>query len=165
MQLPLLAEVGALKVSSEVFCAFELQREPKAWERAGATVRFAHNRPYVHFYETADQAAYKEEIAWAARTALRGKGPTLLPVAVLVHAFLGIPVTWSERQYLDAVSGALRPHIRGSGDADNYAKVAADAMNKIVYEDDAQIVDSRAIKYYSERPALRIEVREFRSDL
>ena len=37
----------------------------------------------------------------------------------------------------------------------------ADALNEIVWKDDSQVVDGRSIKIYSDRPALRIEVREF----
>jgi len=46
-------------------------------------------------------------------------------------------------------------------DGDNNLKLVQDALNEIVWRDDAQVVDARVIKRYAAEPALRIQVREF----
>ena len=89
---------------------------------------------------------------------MRGRAPTENPVALLVHAFLRIPESWSRRDREAALAGAIRGTSRP--DWDNYAKIT-DALNGIVWKDDSQVVDGRVLKYYSDSPALRIEVREF----
>jgi len=160
VQLALISEAGPLKVSRETFCVFELPGEPRAWERAGA--RIARNREgqqFIHFYVGFEEKQYRNALAWSAKAALRGKQPTSQPVAVLVHAFMPIAKSWPDRDKINARNGA-KLHT-GTPDADNLGKLVGDALNEIVWNDDAQIVDLRVIKRYSDTPALRVEVREF----
>lgn len=158
VQLPLIAEVAPLVVAAEAFVVFELPGEPHAWERAGATIKWGHNRPYVHFYTPAAMERYKQAIAWTAKAAMRGRQPTSQPVALIVHAFMPIPASWHWRKKQAARAGALLP--TGTPDFDNLGKIAADAVKGIVWADDAAVCDGRVIKRYSEHPALRVEVRE-----
>jgi Holliday junction resolvase RusA-like endonuclease len=159
VQLPLIAEAAPLIVAAEPFVMFELPGAPIAWERAGATIRFGHGRPYVHFYLTQDQEAYREQIAWAAKAAMRGREPTDRPVALLVHAFVPIPASWHWKNKQSARAGVLLPTSKP--DHDNFLKVLCDALRGIVWIDDAGVVDGRCIKRYSDKPALRCDVREF----
>jgi Holliday junction resolvase RusA-like endonuclease len=158
VQLALLAEAAPLKVAREPFCVFELEVEPRGWERAGATIRWGQGRPYIHWFVTTDEANYREAVAWAAKAAMRGRLPTERPVALLLHAFMPIAASWSMRERSDARSGAKLP--TGTPDWDNIGKSVGDALKGIVWVDDAQVVDGRVIKRHSERPALRVEVRE-----
>jgi Holliday junction resolvase RusA-like endonuclease len=111
-------------------------------------------------YPDPETAAYEAVIGEVAALFMRGKQPTDKPVALLVHVFKSIPKSWSERDRQAALAGAIRPdgHI---GDWDNFGKACSDAMNKIVYLDDCQVIDGRCLKFYSDRPAIRIEVRQF----
>lgn len=159
MQLALIAEAAPLAVSPDLFCCFELPGEPRAWERPGATVRFGKGRPFIHWFVRAEEAAYRSSIAWAAKAAMRGRQPTSRPVALLVHAFLLIPMSWHWKKQQAARAGVLLP--TGKPDFDNLGKLAADAIKGIVWGDDAAVCDGRVLKRYSEKPALRVEVREF----
>lgn len=158
VQLPLLAEAAPLVVSRETFVVFELAGEPRAWERAGATIRWGHGRPFIHWYTRAEDERYREAIAWTAKAAMRGREPSRQPVALLIHAFLAIPVSWHWKRKQAARAGVILP--TGTPDFDNLGKVAADAIKGIVWGDDAAVCDGRVIKRYSDRPALRVEVRE-----
>jgi Holliday junction resolvase RusA-like endonuclease len=158
LQLPLLAEAAPLVVSAKVFCVFEVEGEPRAWSRAGATIKWGQGRPYIHWYTRPDDEHYREAIAWSAKGAMRGRLPTEKPVALLVHAFLPIPESWHWKRKLEARAGSLLP--TGKPDFDNLGKAAADAIKGIVWGDDAAVVDGRIIKRYSDKPALRVEVRE-----
>lgn len=56
------------------------------------------------------------------------------------------------------LSGEHRPTVKP--DLDNYIKSTLDALNGILWTDDARIVDLHAHKYYSDRPRIEITVRE-----
>jgi len=158
VQLPLIADVAPLVVAAEPFVVFEVQGEPRAWERAGATIRWSHGRPFIHWYVRSEEQHYRDAIAWIAKGAMRGRAPTSKPVALLIHAFVPIPESWNWKKKQAARSGALLP--TGKPDFDNFGKVAADSLKNIVWNDDAAVCDGRVIKRYSDKPALRVEVRE-----
>jgi Holliday junction resolvase RusA-like endonuclease len=158
VQLALLEEAAPLIPAAAPFVVFELPGEPRAWERPGATIRFGHGRPYIHWFVRAEEAAYREAVAWAAKAAMRGREPTSAPVALLVHAFLPIPESWHWKKKQAARAGVILPASKP--DFDNLGKLAADAIKGIVWSDDATVCDGRVIKRYSDRPALRVEVRE-----
>lgn len=44
-------------------------------------------------------------------------------------------------------------------DYDNLAKLASDALNGIVYRDDAQVVDARVRKVYGPQPKIVVDIR------
>jgi Holliday junction resolvase RusA-like endonuclease len=79
--------------------------------------------------------------------------PLILDMLVQVQ----IPQSWSKKKRVAAMSGEIRPTKKP--DFDNYAKTV-DALNLIVWIDDAQIVDGRVRKVYSEQPGMFIEVRQ-----
>lgn len=157
-QLPLIAEVGPLVVSTEVFCAFELLGPPVAKARPRARMVFPRSKPpFVHFYQAGESEQYEQALGYVARAAMRSRAPTDRPVALLMHCFIAVPPSWRPRLRSDALAGALLPASKP--DADNFLKIV-DGLNGVVWIDDAQVVDARVIKRYSARPALRIEVRE-----
>jgi len=157
-QLALPVIPGLALVVGPVFLCFEIEGDPgfKARHRARIAGTFGHQ--FVHMYADPKTAAYEKTLAQAAALFMRGRQPTLNPVAVLVHAFRRIPQSWSERDREAALAGTILPTARP--DADNHLKLI-DSLNGIVWHDDAQVCDVRCVKRFSSRPALRIEVREF----
>lgn len=146
-------------VVGPVFVAFELTGKPGHKARHRSRIVFPKiGKAFVHTYPDPDTEAYEKVLAQAAALFMRGRPPTANPVALLVHSFRPIPVSWSKRDQEAALAGAIRPTSKP--DWDNHAKVT-DALNGIVWHDDSQVVDGRSIKIYSDIPALRIEVREF----
>lgn len=147
-----------------VFFVMEIEGKPphKARHRSRIVIpREKWRKPFVHNYPDPDTEKHERMIAEYARLLMRGKPPTIEPVALLVHAFMPIPESWSKKDKVAAAFGALLPTSKP--DADNFLKIA-DALNGIVWKDDSQVADGRCIKRYSEQPALRIEVREFLID-
>jgi Holliday junction resolvase RusA-like endonuclease len=51
-------------------------------------------------------------------------------------------------------AGVLRP--KKTPDCDNVLKAIADALNKLAYSDDKNIVDCQIRKYYSHQPRVEI---------
>lgn len=71
-----------------------------------------------------------------------------------VRAFFSIPKSTSHKKAALMECGGIRPTKKP--DADNILKIIADALNKIAYDDDSQIVSATIEKYYSDKP--RVEV-------
>lgn len=174
-QLVLPNVTGPALVVGPVFLCFELEGKPghkarhrsrlvipsHAWTQIGGQrAILAHNvkKIFIHNYAEPTSAAYEKTLAEAAKLFMRRRLPSTRPVALLVHAFKPIPVSWSRRDRDDALIGRILPTVKP--DEDNYLKIR-DALNGIAFVDDSQVVDGRAIKLYSDRPALRIEIREF----
>jgi Holliday junction resolvase RusA-like endonuclease len=77
---------------------------------------------------------------------------------MLVEFVLPIPASFSKIKRAQAIAGTLAPLSKP--DIDNGAKLVADALNGVVYKDDAAIVRMALVKRYGEVPATIVEVRE-----
>lgn len=106
-------------------------------------------------YTPPETRAYEERLAWAARAAMRGAEPLEGPLVVAVLARFAPPESWSGAKKSRALRGLVRP--TGKPDADNVLK-ALDALNKIVWADDAQIVEATVKKIYAAAPGLLVRV-------
>lgn len=166
-------------VAGPVFLCFEIEGKPghKARHRSRLVVpRDAWSYPrdpkaprymteagvkkiFVQQYPDPDTEAYEKMIREYAGLLMNVKHvpPTERPVALLVHSFREIPKSWSDTDKARALAGNIRPTSRP--DWDNYGKIT-DALNEVAWKDDSQVVDGRSIKVYSDRPALRVEIRE-----
>jgi len=78
------------------------------------------------------------------------------PVTLEVLAEFQIPASWSAKKRGRAVRGEIRPGVRP--DYDNIAKQIGDALNGVVFRDDALIVDAHIRKIYGLQPKLVIQV-------
>ena len=69
-----------------------------------------------------------------------------------------IPKSFSNKKRAQAIEGSLRPTTKP--DLSNLVKGIEDALNSIIYRDDAQLVDVDLQKFYSEQPRVEVEIRE-----
>lgn len=145
-------------VAGPIFLCFELEGKPQHKGRHRSTIRWKDGKPFIFNYPDPATESYESVLKEYAALMMRHREPTTRPVALLVHAFREIPQSWSEHDRTAALAGAIRPTSRP--DWDNYGKIT-DALNGVVWHDDSQVVHGTCIKEYSDRPALRIEVREF----
>lgn len=117
-------------------------------------------KPWVQQYPDPDGVAYEADLAAAGREAMAATGlitdPFDGPLTCFVEAFVAIPVSWSKKDHAAAVAGDIAPTSKPDGD--NYAKTAGDALNKIVWLDDSQIIMWQILKQYSDFPRLRVSV-------
>lgn len=118
--------------------------------------RFASIRGRVVAFTPKKTRSYEADLSAIARAAMDGLPPMEGPLSMMVLVYLPIPKSWSKKKQQLALSSKLMPTSRP--DIDNYAKLAADALNTIVYHDDAQIVSLTVLKYYSSTPLLHIYV-------
>lgn len=105
-------------------------------------------------YTPAKTMNYEAILMSAGMSAMIGKPPLDGPIEVVVTAFMPMASSWSKKKTAAAIEGSVRP---GKPDADNILKIL-DALNGIVWRDDAQIVEARVSKLYDTDPRLEIEV-------
>ena len=124
---------------------------PKGRGRVG---KLSNGRPVV--YTPLETRAYEATITTEAWLAMAGKEVIDEAVKVHVAAWLPVPQSWPAKKREQALSGAIRPTSRP--DCDNYLKLAMDAMNGIVYRDDALVVEATCEKRYHAKPSLHVYV-------
>jgi Holliday junction resolvase RusA-like endonuclease len=87
---------------------------------------------------------YEKDVAQLARYAYKRNKPWDGPVAVSMIAFFGIPKSRTKTFKREALAGYHYCDVQS--DLDNVVKSALDGMNKIVYEDDRQVVRLKGIE-------------------
>lgn len=111
---------------------------------------------FIHNYADPETEKYEAVIARYGQLTRGGRGLLLGALHIQVTAYMPIPMSWSEKKKQQARDGHIRPIVKP--DWDNFGKVASDALNGVIWKDDAQIVDGRVSKFYSEEPRLEIEI-------
>lgn len=109
----------------------------------------------IHSHPDQKTEVYESALRVAAGAVMRGRPLLAGPLEVRIFAMLPIPASWSKRKRLDAVEGRLRPTVKP--DFDNIAKLV-DALNHVVWNDDASVVDGVVRKFYSATPELVVQV-------
>lgn len=109
-----------------------------------------------HAYTPERTVNYESRLALAAQRAMEGRAPLGGPLKVDVTAYMPIADSKPKKWKAAALTGGERPTKKP--DWDNFGKIL-DALNLIVWTDDAQIVDGRVQKFYSDRPRMEILVR------
>ncbi len=109
-----------------------------------------------HVYTPAATRAHELRVRAAALLAMGGRPPLEGPLLVQVYAHLQPPESWSGWEASAALEGLTRPTSKP--DLDNIVKAALDACNKVLWNDDAQIVEICAGKTYSTAAGLQVLV-------
>lgn len=115
-----------------------------------------------HAYTPSKTTAYEAAVAWAYKSAAAkaNKQPYAgdVPLRLTVIAHMPIPSSRPKYQRTAMADGSIMP--TGRPDWDNIGKIISDALNGIAYKDDAQIVDARVIKVYSNIPHVEVQIEE-----
>lgn len=124
--------------------------QPQGKGRARVCLRGGYARAY-----TPDSTAAYENLI---KLAYGNRGISVVPVELTITAYYRIPKSFSKRKRTEALSGVVRPQTKP--DIDNVVKVVCDALNKVAYNDDTQVVKIVAEKYYGETPGIVVEIKE-----
>ena len=121
-------------------------------------------RPRVtrtHTYTPQKTKDYEELVKWSFKSAYKGQ---LLegPVRIDILLFMYIPKKVSKKRRAMKEAREILPIKQP--DWDNMAKSITDALNKLAYEDDNQIVEAHVYKYYSTDPRAEITIQEVTND-
>lgn len=131
---------------------FTVPGPPKGKGRARSTVINGHVRAYTPASTRSEEGA----IRLFASQAMGNSPPIEGPIYLRITAYMPIPQSWSQKKQQAARDGRILPTVKP--DADNLMKMI-DACNKIIWRDDAQIVEAVVQKYYSTQPRLEITVK------
>ncbi len=82
------------------------------------------------------------------------------PVSLRVFEYRAIPKSWSARKRQAAQNGDIWPTSRP--DLDNVKKAVQDALNGLIWRDDAQVVWGMEFKAYDETPRVEIIIWSWR---
>jgi Holliday junction resolvase RusA-like endonuclease len=100
---------------------------------------------------------YESRLAYAAQQAMGDRPLFDGPLSVEVVAYMPVAESKPRKWKAAALAGEIRPTKKP--DLDNLAKIL-DALNLVVWGDDAQIVEMHIAKHYSEAPRMEIRVRQ-----
>ena len=111
---------------------------------------------YAHAYTPAKTREFENLVGWSAKRAMCQCLPIAsgCPLFVQITVSLVPPLSWSRKRRSDDF-GAFCPK---KPDVDNGAEAILDAMNGIVYEDDAQVAGLIVQKFYAEKDEINIKV-------
>ena len=119
--------------------------------------RFARHGNFVQTYDPAKCRDYKTYIRLLAGKTYKGpplEGAIFLRVMVYRHP----PASWGKVRIAAALAGQIRPTTKP--DLTNLVKGIEDALNGLVWTDDARIVEQHTGKWYADRPRVEIEIKE-----
>lgn len=121
--------------------------------------RFARTGKFVKTYSTQQDISYEN---WVKTCFLNNVPETFKPfegaLSVNVIAYYSIPKSVSNKKREQMLNGTIRPTKKP--DHDNILKSICDALNKIAYNDDSQIVTSHFEKFYGETEGCNVILSE-----
>lgn len=131
--------------------------EPSPKERPRATVIGGHPR----IYTPKTTEAYEKKIrdAW-----IKANGDTPMEGQLLARIFYGFPIPKStpKKNIPAMITRIKRPTVKP--DLDNLDKAVMDALNKVAYKDDSQIVAKVSKKHYAEVPHVTVIISHYGED-
>ena len=140
---------------------FEVQGIPEPKPRMTQKDRFEPSKAVQHYW------AWKKLVQLNISHATAGQFMLMAgPVMVTAYFRIPIPPSWTKQKRNDAELRLVLPTGAGTGDYDNYLKGIKDAMNKVVYEDDRQVIGvGEGYMYYSNEPGASVIVQEIEPPL
>ena len=109
----------------------------------------------IRLYDPKKVSVYKKQLAMMCKFQYKQE-PLTGPLKVELKFFRHVQSSLSKKERELRLSGSHRPVVKP--DTDNYIKSTLDGLNGLLWEDDNQIVDLVAHKYYSDKPRVEIEV-------
>lgn len=79
-------------------------------------------------------------------------------LCVDVELYYKIPSSTSKKKKALMLEGEIRPIVKP--DWDNAGKIVCDALNKVAFYDDKQVVDGAVHKYYGDVPKAVVTIRD-----
>lgn len=139
-------------------CDFSIPGRPVPWARSRVYVKGSGEDQSLGFATPKAQRAFKRVVAEYARVAMLQAGrrqPLVGPVWLSIRVFIEPP----QKVLARMVAGAVIPCVERP-DFDNWVKLPMDAMNGLVYVDDAQVQGfPQSGKFWvAARPRLEVEI-------
>jgi len=126
---------------------FEIMGDPIAWKRAGG----CGNRYFDR------QLKEKHQVQWELKESYGNLKCHIKPIKAIFEFHMTLPTSWSKKKREITVK---TPH-KSKPDIDNLQKFISDALNGILWKDDALIYEVHAKKFYSYVPRTIIHIEEY----
>lgn len=109
-----------------------------------------------HAYTPDKTRSYEAIVKLCVIKAMKGKKLLTGAISLSVTAFFPIPKSYTKAVREKALSGEMR-HTK-KPDWDNVGKIVSDALNGVVYADDAKVSHAIVDKRYSDFPRVEVAV-------
>ena len=141
------AKYGDVHTQRRIVIRVPMPPVPKARARMGKN---------GHWYTPEATAQAERDIAVMALASMAGTAPLRSGVSVEIRFNMPIPPSWSKKRHekMELKYHTVKP------DLDNLVKTVKDALNGIVWLDDAQVCALEASKSYSPDPGTEITITE-----
>lgn len=106
-------------------------------------------------YDPPKTATFKKQLRSLA-TKMYHDAPVEGEIYLKVAFYRKIQKSISKKEHDRRASGAHRPIVKA--DLSNYLKSFEDALNGVLWKDDAMIVHEEIDKYYSDKPRIEVEI-------
>jgi Holliday junction resolvase RusA-like endonuclease len=144
---------------SDNILSLNLNGAPKGWSRAGHRIVKSGKRLFVQTYTPPPMRRYQDSIRKAAQAAMGEHALLTGPLSVSLRFRMPIPKSGTKAVRAAMAAGEIA-HT-SVPDKDNMTKAIYDALNKIVWRDDAQIARGFQTKIYHPTPGVDIRVEAF----
>lgn len=125
---------------------------PRGQGRPRATAR----RGFASVYKDPVTRKYEASITKLAKVLMGDRAPLEGPLSVSMRFRMPIPKSASKRMKIAMAAGEVAHTSKP--DTSNMIKAVEDALNKVVFVDDSQIVRSFAQKGYAEKPGVDVHI-------
>ena len=140
---------------------FEIEGKPFGQQRPLGTVAYKwigrYRKPYVKMIDRPESVAYKLMVSAIGKSIYKDKPLKQVPLAVYITSFYEIPKSYSKKKKQACLRHEEWPMKKP--DVDNIEKGILDGLNKVIYHDDAQVVETYNIKAFSNRPRVEVEIK------
>lgn len=135
-----------------MMCDFVVEGKPVGKGRP----RFKRMGNFVQTYTPTATADYEKLVRLRFQNA--GGAITDKPVRVEITAFFAPPKSTRKRDRIEMLANRILPEKKP--DVDNIAKIILDALNKIAYIDDSQVIELVVKKRYSAEAKVTVHIEE-----
>mgnify|MGYP000721437011 CR=1 FL=1 len=135
-----------------MMCDFEVEGKPVGKGRP----RFKRMGNFVQTYTPEKTAAYEKLVRLRFQNA--GGVITEKPVRIKIVACFAPPKSTRKRDKAEMLANRILPVKKP--DSDNIAKIILDALNKIAYIDDSQVIELVVKKRYSAEAKVTVHIEE-----
>lgn len=136
--------------NDQLFFNFEIEPTPQLRPRVSS------RGGYVRVYDPPKVKNFKNLLRSLAVHQYT-RPPLLGPLSVSLTFYRPVQKSISQSERERRLSNESKPVVKP--DADNYIKATLDALNGILWHDDAQIVKIEAEKKYSDHPKITVSVK------
>lgn len=135
--------------TDQLFFTFDIEPVPQLRPRVSS-------RPYVRVYDPPKVKNFKNLLRSLAVNQY-ARPPLLGPLSVSLTFYRPVQKSISKTERELRLSNRSKPVVKP--DTDNYVKATLDALNGVLWNDDAQIVKIMGEKRYSDHPRITVSVK------